>query len=521
MLLFITLCSSIFSQISPGELSNAHSELDGLSNCTKCHELGKQVSKAKCLECHTEITDLLNLNRGYHSNKKVISKNCWDCHGEHYGKDFQIIRFNEKDFDHNESGFELKGKHKALECKKCHNPDLIIIEKVITRKNTFIGLGISCQNCHEDRHQGTLKEDCARCHTEENFKPASKFSHDNTKFKLTGKHSKVECINCHKKELKKGKEFQHFAGIKFKSCVNCHKDEHKGNFGNDCKSCHNTNSFNQVDIKNGFNHSKTNFPLLGKHNKVKCKNCHKENYTKNIKYTKCYDCHEDYHKGEFVKNSIQTDCKQCHSEKGFSPSLFTIERHALTKFELKFAHEATPCFACHKKADNWKFRINGEKCIDCHKNIHENNISGKFFDKNKCETCHTLQSWKKINFDHNKTEFELAGKHKEASCSNCHFKNSEIGIATQKFKDLSKNCLECHTDIHNGQFISNEKELCENCHTFDNWKPTLFDHNKTKFALDGAHNKLNCSKCHKLVVDGELKYIQYKNEETTCKSCHS
>lgn len=83
-----------------------------MSNCTKCHDLGKQVSKAKCLDCHTEISDLINQNRGFHSNKNVAVKDCWSCHGEHFGRNFKIIKFDENKFEHNETGFELKGSHK-------------------------------------------------------------------------------------------------------------------------------------------------------------------------------------------------------------------------------------------------------------------------------------------------------------------------------------------------------------------------------------------------------------------------
>jgi len=150
-----------YAQISPGDLSKSHKDLEGISNCTKCHDLGKQVSKAKCLTCHTEITDLLNQNRGYHSSKEVVEKDCWACHGEHFGRTFQMVRFDKDKFDHNKTSFELKGKHKTLECSKCHNQDLIIEEKVITRKNTFLGLGLSCNKCHEDVHQSTLGNECS------------------------------------------------------------------------------------------------------------------------------------------------------------------------------------------------------------------------------------------------------------------------------------------------------------------------------------------------------------------------
>lgn len=384
-----------------------------------------------------------------------------------------------------------------------------------------MGLNNECKTCHEDVHQETLRNRCANCHNEEKFKPASLFSHERTNFKLIGAHDKVECINCHKIEIKNSKKFQNFGDVKFNSCANCHNDIHKGKFGSDCKSCHNTDSFTKVDIANSFNHSKTNFPLVGKHNFVKCDNCHKGSLTNKPKYKYCYDCHEDYHKSEFVKNNIKADCKQCHTEKGFSPSTFTIDLHAMTNFKLTYAHEATPCNACHLKNERWTFIIEGKKCINCHQNIHNNEISEKFFDENRCESCHSTINWKQIEFDHKKTQFELIGKHKSINCSDCHINKKDNKIVNQKFAQLNQNCTQCHSDIHYGQFIENEIELCKDCHTNDNWKPTLFDHNKSRFALDGAHNKLECGKCHKAIMKGELKYINYKIEDVTCKSCHS
>jgi hypothetical protein len=243
--------------------------------------------------------------------------------------------------------------------------------------------------------------------------------------------------------------------------------------------------------------------------------------TSKPKFTNCSNCHIDYHNGEFTENNRNSDCKDCHNEKGFSPSLFTIENHSKTKFELKYAHAATPCNLCHLKEAKWQFNIVGEKCTNCHENFHNNKISTKYFDINKCENCHSTWNWKVTDFDHNKTDFELRGKHKSVSCSDCHFKVENEKIVEHIFANLNSNCTQCHKDVHYGQFIKADKELCSNCHTSNSWDPELFDHNKTKFALDGKHVKLKCEQCHKVVGEGKDKFINYTIEETSCKSCHS
>ncbi|MFA6597425.1 MAG: cytochrome C, partial [Ignavibacteriaceae bacterium] len=317
-----------------------------------------------------------------------------------------------------------------------------------------------------------------------------------------------------------GKDFQKFKGIAFKSCENCHNDIHQGKFGKDCQKCHVTGGFAQ--IKSGqFDHNKTNFKLLGKHFDVKCDRCHGSNLASKPKHALCIDCHKDYHKGDFVKNGIVKDCSDCHTEAGFSPSQFTIEKHNQTKFKLLGSHLALPCKTCHFQQDVWHFTQLGKDCIDCHKNIHGEEIKAKFMGMNECSNCHTPENWQKISFDHSKTEFPLLGKHVTSVCSGCHEKkknNEEVSI---KFASVSILCEGCHRDVHNAQFKVSGKNNCERCHTFDNWNPVKFNHEETKFPLTGGHQAVACSACHKKVIDGSVTFINFKLEEFKCASCHS
>ena len=100
VLLFIisVFCSYSFAQISPGDLTKAHADLEGMSNCTKCHELGEKVYNSKCLDCHTEIKSLINSGKGYHSGTDVKGKECFSCHSEHHGRNFRIVNFDSKNF---------------------------------------------------------------------------------------------------------------------------------------------------------------------------------------------------------------------------------------------------------------------------------------------------------------------------------------------------------------------------------------------------------------------------------------
>jgi hypothetical protein len=519
--ILILLCSNrVYSQISPGDLTKAHSHLEGLSNCTKCHQLGEQVNNSKCLECHTEIKELISSNRGYHSDSEVKGKNCWNCHSEHHGRNFRIINFDPEKFNHDKTGFGLTGSHKNIECSSCHKSDFIINSKLKKKNKTFLGLNTQCQSCHEDYHQGTLSSDCINCHNTQKFRPAVGFDHNKTRFRLTGKHEIVECIKCHIIEKKNGKDFQKFNDLNFSSCSSCHNDVHKGIFGNDCKSCHSTSGFKIIN-RSAFDHSKTQFPLVGKHQIVKCNDCHKSGLSVKPAYSKCIDCHSDYHKGEFIVNGVNRDCKECHTEFGFSPSQFSIEDHNILNYKLTGAHLALPCKGCHGKNDTWHFRNIGRNCFDCHNNVHGAELTPEYLPENKCDNCHNTLNWSTIQFDHKRTAFELVGKHSTVSCIECHATGEENTELKYKFASLKSDCDICHKDIHFGQFISDGKNDCRRCHGFNDWNPGNFDHNKTRFSLEGAHSKLDCSKCHKTVNLDQNTFIKFKLEDFKCAACHS
>ncbi len=489
-----------------------------MSNCTKCHELGDKVQNSKCLDCHTEIKSLISSGLGYHSSSDVKGKNCSGCHNEHHGRTFRIVNFNPDKFDHKKAGFNLTGKHSNTDCKKCHKPDFITDNKLKKKKETYLGLNPYCYSCHEDVHQKTLSDNCSDCHNTEAFKPAAKFDHSKAAFKINGAHINVECIGCHKIDEQSGKKYQAFKNISFQNCDACHKDVHQGSFGQNCSSCHETSSFKQIN-KSAFDHSRTKFPLIGKHKLVGCNNCHKSPSGYKMKFALCTDCHTDFHKAQFVVNEVTQNCKDCHTEHGFRPSLFTVDMHNKAKFQITGAHLATPCESCHYQESKWIFKGTGIECISCHKNVHGNELKNEFLPDNNCQFCHQTESWNTINFDHSKTNFHLLGKHSSINCSSCHRK-TENEISSIIFSSIKKDCESCHKDVHFGQFAENKISDCGRCHAFENWKPEKFDHSKTEFNLDGAHKNIPCEKCHPQTEVNGNTFIKFKLEDFKCATCH-
>ena len=520
-LLLTILISNSFSQISPGDLSEVHSHLEGMSNCTQCHLLGDKVSNEKCLTCHTEIKARLDENKGYHASSEVKTKDCVVCHNDHHGKTFEIIRFEKEIFDHKLSGYVLEGAHARKECSACHKREFISDQKIKSKKyDTFLGLKTTCLSCHSDYHRNTLSQNCTDCHGFEAFKPANAFDHNRTKFSLTGKHQQVDCIKCHKIETADGQKFQQFQGILFSNCTSCHIDVHKNKFGQDCRQCHNEESFHQIIGLQNFDHNKTNFKLKNKHTAVFCKLCHKTALTDPVKHERCVDCHADYHQNQFARQGISPDCSSCHSTYGFAGSSYTIAKHNESEFPLEGAHLATPCFACHLKTEKWSFREIGIKCNDCHPDIHTTFIDPKYYPASDCRNCHSAGRWNEIKFDHAKTEFSLSGAHLKQSCRSCHFFTNDTGKVSQRFSGLTSKCTECHKDIHSRQFDNEGITDCNRCHTSDNWKASKFDHDSTLFVLDGRHKDVECVKCHKPTQVEDITFIQYKLNEFKCETCH-
>jgi hypothetical protein len=324
-------------------------------------------------------------------------------------------------FDHDKTEFKLLGSHRQVECNKCHKtPQLRETPK-------------TCVECHKrvDRHKGVLGTQCAQCHTVKEWKEIL-FDHDKTRFALIGKHQNVECLKCHKTPDMKSTP---------KTCVECHQkdDYHKGKLGRECARCHSAEEWKKI----GFDHSKTDYPLVGKHLDVPCTKCHVREPYKIP--SQCASCHrpDDKHKGQ-----LGDSCETCHTEKGWKD----VQKfdHQKTNFKLLDKHRDVRCSECHKTA---LFKDTSSVCNDCHvKDDYHKAQFGK-----RCEVCHTAKTWKRDDFDHAKeTGYALVKKHSQLKCGQCHVKQ----LFVQK---TSRMCVRCHEkdDIHEGELGTR----CEICHS--------------------------------------------------------
>ncbi len=483
-------------------------------DCRSCHQSDfvsdAELKKKKktflglgrdCADCHKDV------------HQKTLARDCAKCHGTDEFK--PASKFN-----HDKTDFALLGKHKTVACIDCHLKETKNGEAF----QRFSGVAFkNCSSCHKDEHNNNLGPNCKECHNETSFTDLgglSKFNHAKTLFPLKGKHKQVTCKECHQLLTATPQNvFQDRKGVLTDQCVTCHKDVHEGSFGTNCAECHTETGFRKVQNMDEFDHSRTKFALRGKHETVDCKKCHKTaSMTDPLPHDHCANCHTDYHEAQFANYGVVPDCIVCHTVEGFAESTFTIEEHSRTKFALDGAHLATPCFACHKTEEKWKFRKIGERCVDCHKDVHGGQIAEKWYPNNACEQCHQTSSWQDNKFDHSKTEFKLQGAHAKQDCNKCH--KSAPDFKYGQFAGLPASCTSCHDDPHHKQFEKFGVTDCASCHGFEAWEIKKFDHDRTRFQLDGKHAKVACEGCHKPMQEGDLTFIQYNLKRFECIDCH-
>jgi hypothetical protein len=566
--------------LSPGKLAKPHASLEGLSNCLKCHEPGNQLANSRCLACHKAVASRASKRKGLHGQAAVRAKTCASCHAEHRGLSAKLISWGpkgESGFLHSRAGWPLQGAHAKAKCKDCHQSrrvtaaDARKVQK--KRKKSFLGLPTSCGACHFDEHRGQTdakKRGCQHCHDTTSFQKAPNFKHNrDARFKLTGRHRRVRCKSCHSQTVsdvdtpasafpapKNRTSFVQYDNLDFNQCTDCHRDPHKGERGRRCQQCHSTRGWAALN-KNakdfGF-HQKTRFPLKGAHVSVACKTCHgphrgqrKAKY-KGLPFERCADCHMDAHVGQLGEGR---DCAECHTVQRFAPSSFFVDEHARARFPLEGAHRAVACRSCHTSNKRLERKVprsvaRGLKaqgravvvsrmvldrpdvkgaCTDCHRDEHTGQMEEK-----TCKDCHAQTSFKALSFDHNTdARFALEGKHAEVACAACHRPMKERprgwkGALPVRYRPLETACATCHEDVHLGQFTADRDDpiTCKRCHSASAFKPVTFDHDQSRFPLEGKHRGVECAKCHPRVdIQKGKSAMWFRGVPRECAGCHA
>lgn len=576
-LALICLAGPLGAQISPGPLARSHQQLEGTLRCVSCHGGGrKEQMTARCLECHKEIAWLVQQNRGYHA--RVRDQDCASCHPDHAGRDFAMISWPGGDssrFDHARTGWPLEGSHQKTRCGDCHKPAFRVARaaKLSERKGPtwgWVGLERACVTCHEDVHHGRLGSECAACHTTTDFKTIAhgKFNHEKTRYPLRGRHRSVACEKCH--DFSGGKVTSSRA---FANCTDCHSDAHAGTAtlaGRtvDCGSCHVVDDWKPATYTVA-QHRNAKYPLEGKHQQVKCADCHVKNppgvpaarlgsagVWMRPGFTQCRDCHAEDHGSQLTARPDRGACDACHRVQGWTPTTYTVAQHATLRLKLEGRHAEIACATCHGPDRQGlpplpgiqvlgkagvAFKLKEIECAACHVDPHKGRFAagGPRAMGKGCLACHDVRTFRPSTADvdaHAKFSFALEGAHRATACVGCHaeFKQaaatgrSSLVLAASVTPELrfeaKHECAACHETPHGRQFDARrDRGRCDVCHGIDAFAPASnFDHARdATFSTKGAHENVACNQCHPRDPKARSpKDLIYRPVSGKCESCH-
>lgn len=431
----------------------------------------------------------------------------------------------------------------ADKCFACHRP---LQERAAAGKGLHArGEYRDCKTCHVE-HQGVEFElvwwgKAGR----------EAFDHRQVGYALVGKHASLACQACHQPRFVQGKDALAAAGSNpartylglGAACIACHVDEHRGQFtGRDCLSCHGQAAWKPAP---GFDHSRSAYPLTGRHSGVACEKCHSatlpdptspgKSYRryKPLASRDCTSCHQDVHRGRFGAS-----CTDCHSTASWQT---VVARkafdHDRTVYPLRGRHTSVACEKCH--AQGRPLKMKHERCEDCHADAHLGQLARRA-DRGRCETCHDVSGFAPARFaadDHQKTAYPLAGAHLAVACDACHHAATAealrrlpglqvtggAGRRTAQFRFASTRCTDCHRDPHRGEVDKQVRKAgCEACHRVESWRRFSFDHAQTRFVLAGGHARPACAACHKKVEVGTPRErVQLAGLPLNCEACHA
>jgi hypothetical protein len=327
-----------------------------------------------CYPCHQ--TDYQRPTNPNHVTG-LLDHRCETCH--------TTSAWQPSTFSHSTTKFALTGKHVTTQCQSCHV------------NGNYRLTYTDCYQCHltdfnlptnPNHATGGFSHQCQTCHTTAVWKP-SIFSHDNTKFPLSGAHRAVACNSCHTNNQ--------YATLPT-NCIDCHRSDYSGTtnpnhstlgFPQACLQCHTTTAWKPAT----FDHNTTKFPLTGKHASTTCQSCH-VNANYQLVYTDCYQCHStDFAKPtnpNHVLPGFSHQCQLCHTTTAWVPSTFNHDGSFFKIYSGKHRGKWTLCNQCHDNPSSYT----AFTCITCHEhsltqvNSDHRSVKGYVYSATSCYTCH-------------------------------------------------------------------------------------------------------------------------------------
>ncbi len=256
--------------------------------------------------------------------------------------------------------------------------------------------------------------------------------------------------------------------------------------GLDCGNCHTPAGWHMSSGKSGagFDHSRTGFPLTGRHETAACNQCHsgERRVTRD-----CENCHQGPHQARLSRR-----CDSCHSSRRWN-DLEPFEIHRRTRFPLTGMHALADCTECHQRNGERQWTTVKTDCFACHSSeyldpsvhpIHRGTSSTPPFPQD-CSQCHLASAWSPafvdpsrlpgataaaaraglggmvVPADHDRHFPISRGPHRGAPCNSCHASASAPRLVR---------CAGCHA--HNpvklqqqhGRRVPGSGSACLGCH---------------------------------------------------------
>lgn len=477
------------------------------NRCKDCHEVGsgKKPPEKKCVTCHEDVhqkrfdpepCESCHVDLGFerivydHDEKtdfdltgKHQEAACGDCHRYGIGPRFEKFestacadchqhesahcgQFGRERcerchvqggdrtsrFDHSVTRFPLERAHEGVTCQRCHEPARLGSSAECRDAVKYTGVEPGCFACHTDAHEGSLGEDCRKCHSGGTPFDVLVFDHNqHADFPLTGFHQLVQCQECHP---------QRSYDLGQTRCVSCHEDDdiHEEGLGDNCAKCHET-SGGAVRFDHDIH---TRFDLDGTHARIECARCH--------------FLLED-------GSSPRDRAVAFLGERPLADAAPTVDTS--TAADIPFdAARLFPAMAGPGAPADLKFRAMGRACESCHPDPHQ--VREAPID---CQECHGAEAWENPprNGYHRLAGFSLTGAHSVVACNLCH-------TGAGSLRGRGERCGDCHVndDVHAGSLGTD----CGRCHEQSYWLPSTFSHTTVGYVLQGAHRLLDCRSCH-------------------------
>ena len=273
-----------------------------------------------------------------------------------------------------------------------------------------------------------------------------------------------------------------------------------------------------------LDHSKTRFPLSGRHQKVACESCHPAGAGTRIWKGVPLDCHGCHGDRSNHKGALGVQCQLCHDVSGWKSVRHPAAQHQLALV----GKHSLRCASCHAAGAHLTAAAT---CAACHVQPHGGTSS-------PCKTCHVVDNWKTVAFKQHTYDPELLpGKHRTATCLGCHpafhFKGTTQSLRCetchrkdQPHEDLGA-CRRCHsplawnniTPVAPGEHQPAEKVAPDSRSTerSSSFRVTAkFNHGAHAQTVSARGLKPTCAPCH---GGGGINF-QNRPAMQVCEGCH-